>query len=40
VRVGKADGTRARYFLPAPADVLRFLSRVERELRRGVASRH
>lgn len=33
VRVGTADGTRARYFLPAPADVLRFLSRLEREFR-------
>ncbi|MFZ0786374.1 MAG: trehalose-phosphatase [Candidatus Acidiferrales bacterium] len=33
VRVGNADGTVARYFLPAPADVLRFLSRLERELR-------
>lgn len=33
VRVGEVDGTRARYFLPAPADVLRFLSRLEREFR-------
>jgi trehalose 6-phosphate phosphatase len=33
VRVGSAAGTRARYFLPAPQDVLRFLSRLERELR-------
>jgi trehalose 6-phosphate phosphatase len=33
VRVGEANGTRARYFLPGPADVLRFLSRLERELR-------
>jgi trehalose 6-phosphate phosphatase len=33
VHVGAADGTRARYFLPAPPDVLRFLSRLERELR-------
>ena len=31
IRVGSADGTRARYFLPAPPDVLRFLSRLERE---------
>jgi trehalose-phosphatase len=33
VRVGAANGTRARYFLPAPPDVLRFLSRLEREFR-------
>ncbi|MGC2330257.1 MAG: trehalose-phosphatase [Candidatus Acidiferrales bacterium] len=33
VRVGSPNGTRARYFLPAPSDVLRFLSRLERELR-------
>jgi trehalose 6-phosphate phosphatase len=33
VRVGGADGTRARYFLEAPADVLRFLARLERESR-------
>jgi trehalose 6-phosphate phosphatase len=33
VRVGSADSTRARYFLSAPADVLRFLARLEREFR-------
>ena len=33
VRVGAVDGTRARYFLPAPPDVLRFLSRLDREFR-------
>jgi trehalose-phosphatase len=33
VRVGAADHTRARYFLPAPPDVLRFLALLERELR-------
>jgi trehalose-phosphatase len=33
VHVGAAVGTRARYFVPAPPDVLRFLSRLERELR-------
>jgi trehalose 6-phosphate phosphatase len=33
IRVGTARGTRARYWLPAPADVLRFLDRVEGELR-------
>ena len=32
IRVGTARGTRARYWLPAPADVLRFLDRVEGEL--------
>jgi trehalose 6-phosphate phosphatase len=32
VRVGCDPGTRARYSVPAPADVLRFLARVEREL--------
>jgi trehalose 6-phosphate phosphatase len=31
IRVGANDGTHARYFLPAPSDVLRFLSRLERE---------
>jgi len=35
IRVGSASGTRARYFLPAPPDVLRFLSRLDRELGRG-----
>jgi trehalose 6-phosphate phosphatase len=39
IRVGDTDGTRARYFLPAPPDVLRFLSRLDRELRREVADR-
>lgn len=33
IRVGTAGGTRARYFLPAPPDVLRFLGRLEREFR-------
>ncbi|HTZ98865.1 MAG TPA: trehalose-phosphatase [Candidatus Aquilonibacter sp.] len=33
VKVGLPGGTRARYFLPAPPDVLRFLSRLEREFR-------
>jgi len=33
VRVGNPDSTRARYFLAAPADVLRFLARLEREFR-------
>ena len=33
VRVGAAGRTRARYFLPAPPDVLRFLSRLDREFR-------
>ncbi len=33
IRVGANDGTRARYFLPAPPDVLRFLSRLDREFR-------
>jgi trehalose 6-phosphate phosphatase len=33
VRVGSPNGTCARYFLPAPSDVLHFLSRLERELR-------
>jgi trehalose 6-phosphate phosphatase len=33
IRVGTNDGTRARYFLPAPSDVLRFLARIEREFR-------
>ena len=33
IRVGTAGGTRARYFLPAPPDVLRFLSRLDREFR-------
>jgi trehalose-phosphatase len=33
IRVGVNDGTRARYFLPAPSDVLRFLSRLDREFR-------
>lgn len=39
IRVGRADGTRARYFLPAPSDVLRFLARLDRELRRDAARR-
>jgi len=33
IRVGANDGTRARYFLPAPPDVLRFLSRLDHEFR-------
>jgi trehalose 6-phosphate phosphatase len=33
IRVGARDGTRARYFLAAPPDVLRFLSRLDREFR-------
>ena len=33
VKVGSPNGTRARYFLAAPPDVLRFLSRLEREFR-------
>jgi trehalose 6-phosphate phosphatase len=33
IRVGAQDGTRARYCLPAPPDVLRFLSRLDREFR-------
>jgi trehalose 6-phosphate phosphatase len=33
IRVSAVDGTRARYFLPAPPDVLRFLSRLDREFR-------
>ncbi len=33
VQVGLPNGTHARYFLPAPADVLRFLSHLEREFR-------
>jgi len=33
IRVGKTPNTHARYWLGAPADVLRFLTRVERELR-------
>jgi trehalose 6-phosphate phosphatase len=32
IRVGKTPDTHARYWLPAPADVLRFLTRVEKEL--------
>jgi trehalose-phosphatase len=38
IRVGANDGTRARYFLPAPPDVLRFLSRLDREFRSSKAS--
>ncbi len=38
IRVGANDGTRARYFLPAPSDVLRFLSRLDREFRSSKAS--
>jgi trehalose 6-phosphate phosphatase len=33
IRVGKTPDTHARYWLHAPADVLRFLTRAERELR-------
>jgi trehalose 6-phosphate phosphatase len=33
IRVGKTSNTHARYWLRTPADVLRFLTRVERELR-------
>jgi trehalose 6-phosphate phosphatase len=33
VRVGRDPSTRARYFVRAPADVLRLLDRVEKELR-------
>jgi trehalose 6-phosphate phosphatase len=33
VKVGLPNRTRARYFLTAPPDVLRFLSRLEREFR-------
>jgi len=33
VKVGSPKGTRARYFLPAPSDVLRFLSLLERDFR-------
>jgi trehalose-phosphatase len=32
VRVGKGHGTQAQFFLKTPADVLRFLARLEREL--------
>lgn len=32
VKVGRAADTRARYFVRAPADVLRFLTRLEKEL--------
>lgn len=39
IRVGRPDATRARYFLPAPPDVLRFLARLDRELRRRPPSR-
>lgn len=33
IRVGKIAGTHAQYWLRAPADVLRFLTQLERELR-------
>jgi trehalose-phosphatase len=33
VRVGRKKGTRANFYLDGPGDVLRFLSRFERELR-------
>ena len=32
VAVGKRSGTRARYYLPSSASVLRFLARLEKEL--------
>ena len=33
IRVGREHGTRARYYVRTPADVLRFLARLEGELR-------
>jgi trehalose 6-phosphate phosphatase len=33
IKVGSASGTQARYWLPAPAEVLRFLEHIERGIR-------
>jgi hypothetical protein len=33
VQVGEKESTCARFFVHGPADVLRFLTRLERELR-------